>query len=194
MEFHREPLDIGFNIATRSIANRLNRTGWDEVEKFEDAPTTYEEVQAYYKQHGRLCIAQEASKFSIFDCEDTNVHYRAWHDAVHVTKGFKFNVAGEAATCSVQIAMLYRLYGDNPATRRWCRILLADTLGLVLYFQRNGTWPLDEAKRRIVEETMHEWDGMTDALLDCIGLAGPEEREQHRAAIMYVQHHWGNPY
>lgn len=194
MEFHREPLDIGFNIATRSIANRLNRTGWDEVEKFEDAPTTFAEVVAYYEEHGRLCIAQEASAHSIFDCEDTNVHYRAWHDAVHVVNGFQFNVAGEAATCCIQIAMLYRLYGDNPVTRRWCRILLADTLGLVLYFQRTGTWPADEEKRPSVVETMNEWDGMVDALLDRIGLAGNAEADQHAAAISYVREHWGNPY
>lgn len=151
------PLDVELNAAVRTIANKVCPVGWHEVEKFEDAPTTLQAVVDYAKQNGRLCIATEDSEGTIYDCPDTNVHLRAWHDSCHYRYHLAFNTAGEAAATYVMVAQLYRLYGAGERERYWASLLLADILGLVLHFQRTRKFPknkragtLNERKRWVL--------------------------------------------
>lgn len=150
--FPQNPLDRDLNIAVRHIASVVCPAGWNEVEKFEDAPTTLQAVTEYAKREGRLCIATEDSSGTIYDCEDTNVHLRAWHDSLHFRHQLGFHTAGEAAATYVMVAQLCHLYGTGDRSIKWASLILADILGLVLHYQRTRKFPKNKRAGTINEQ------------------------------------------
>lgn len=162
------PVDIGWNVAVRTIANKVCPSGWDEVATFDEAPTTLAQINAYAAAHNRLCIATEDSEGTIFDCADTNVHLRAWHDSVHFRHQIAFTVAGEAAAVYVQAAQVYRVYGHNDRTVRWVSLLLADILGLVINHKQTGRYPKN--KRAGTNNASHGWKYLANKIgEECFG-------------------------
>jgi len=188
--FQQNPVDAGLNVAVKHMARRLHPTGWDQVKRFDEAPTTLDAVLAYYQQHGRVCIAEEDSDGTIYDCADTNHHLRAWHDAVHVIHCFAFNAAGEAAAVYVQIAQLAAVYGINDRTRQWVPLLMADILGLVHYHHRTNGWPMDKRTWTLNEAT--RWTIEAGALLDVLEADDPSNYEA--TAIERARLKWGFPW
>lgn len=179
------PVDPGWNVAVRHIANKVCPSGWDEVATFAEAPTTLETMTAYAKEHGRLCVATEDSDGTIFDCADTNVHLRAWHDSVHFRHQLAFTVAGEAAAVYVQAAQVYRLYGYSEMTVRWVQLLLADILGLVIHHKMTGKYPKN--KRNGCVNAARQWKNVAEQ----IGQACSGEFHERRALYL-AQENWGS--
>lgn len=181
-----KPHDVGLNVAIRTLAQRTLPCGWDQVPTFEEAPTTLDALLAYAAKHGRLCIAEEDSDGTIYDCADTNHHLRAWHDGVHYRHHFAFNGAGEAAAVYVQVAQLGRVYGYNEKTVEWAALLLADILGLVHYHLRTGEWPSKKAIGTINEAP--KWEGEAHRILS--QCTGPD----HEQKAIEMAAKWGCPY
>lgn len=182
------PVDAGWNVAVRHIATKVLPSGWDQVEKFDDAPTTLKGITDYANEHGRLCVAREDSEGTIFDCADTNAHLRAWHDSVHFRHQLAFTVAGEAAAVYVQAAQVYYLYGYSEKTVRWVSYLLADILGLVLHVQKTGKYPKN--KRAGVVKYCRKWVRVAHI----IGKAVSDNLATHeQVALDLAREAWGNP-
>lgn len=179
------PVDIGWNVATRHIAMKTNPSGWDEVATFEAAPTTLLDMTAYANKHGRLCVATEDSDGTIYDCADTNVHLRAWHDSVHFRYQLAFNVAGEAAAVYVQAAQVYRVYGVSEQSKRWVALLLSDILGLVLHHKQTGKYPKN--KRAGTVNGAKRWVHVAEQLTACVGAA------HEGLALDMAKADWGDP-
>lgn len=185
-----QPLDRGLNCAVRTLATITCPNGWDLVPNFTDAPTTLEDVKAYARKHGRLCIAMEDSEGTIYADAETNWHLRAWHDSVHYRHNIAFNAAGEAAATYVQVAQLYRKYrATHPRETlvRWGSLLLADILGLVHYHQRTGLWPKHKAAGTVKNAPL--WETQANLIYDrCAGV------DHERAALSLSMDKWGYPY
>lgn len=163
------PVDPEWNVAVRHIANKVCPNGWDEFPTFAEAPTTLADLTAYAKEHGRLGIATEDSEGTIFDCADTNVHLRAWHDSVHFRHQLAFNVAGEAAAVYVQCAQVFRVYGVNDRSIRFAQWLLADILGLVIHHKQTGKYPKN--KRAGTVNAAPRWKALAIRLATSIDYA-----------------------
>lgn len=179
------PVDQGWNVAVRHMATRTCPSGWDEVATFEAAPTTLQAMTEYAKRAGRLCVATEDSDGTIFDCADTNVHLRAWHDSVHFRHQLAFTVAGEAAAVYVQAAQVYRVFGVSEKTVRWVQLLLADILGLVLHVKKTGKYPANK-RSGTVNEAKH-WSFVARQIgAKCSGL------DHEAAALAMAKAEWGS--
>lgn len=184
------PVDAGWNAAVRHIANKCLPAGWDEVEKFEDAPTTLQAVLDYAAKNGRLCVATEDSEGTIFDCADTNAHLRAWHDSLHYRYKIEFNVAGEAAVTYMQAAQVFYLYGINDKSMRWVELLLADILGLVLFHKKTGKYPKN--KRNGCLNEAKQWKSAAREIADNLPI-GADGSYYETAALSLAAKIWGNP-
>jgi len=183
--FPFNPVDPALNAAVRHIATKVCPVGWDEVEKFEDAPTTLQAVIEYAEREGKLCIATEDSEGTIYDCADTNVHLRAWHDSCHYRHRLAFNVAGEAAATYVMVAQLYHLYGTGERSRYWAALLLSDILGLVIHYQQTRKFPKN--KRAGTLNGYKRWRMIADELATCIGM------HHETLALALSEKTWGKP-
>lgn len=190
MEFHFNPVDVSLNVAIRHLAGVMNPAGWHQKPTFEEVPTTYEGIVAYYEEHGRIVIAEEDSDGTIYDCADTNHHLRAWHDALHIRYKLAFDAAGEAAASYVHIAQITQLYGCGDRTRAWAALLLGDLLALVHYHNRTGLWPSD--KRATCLKWAEEWRDEANALVD--ELSKVHESNRVTIALARAERKWGHPY
>lgn len=187
--YGNEPVDYGFNCAVRTLAKVCCPSGWDQVKTFAEAPTSLQDMLAYAKEHGRLCIAEEDSSGTIYADEGINWCLRAWHDSVHYRHLLAFTAAGEAAAVYVQVAQLGRKYYTQPREQlvRWGSLLLADILGLVHYHQRTGLWPKNKRQGTLNEAP--KWEREAAAILDeCAGLTHETKALAKSAAK------WGYPY
>lgn len=183
------PLDPAWNVAVRHMANRTCPSGWDEVPTFAEAPTTLYDLTLYAQTNGRLCVATEDSDGTIFDCADTNVHLRAWHDSIHFRHQIAFTVAGEAAATYAQVGQLYTVYGYNDKTVRWASLLLSDILGLVIHRKQAGKYPknkragtINGAKRWL--HIAHQIGVLTGDTAD--------GRSREQIALSMAKADWGN--
>lgn len=181
-----KPHNIGLNVAVRTMANRTCPRGWHQVATFEEAPTSLADMLAYAEANGVLCIAEEDSDGTIYDCSDTNHHLRAWHDSIHFRHHFAFNAAGEAAAVYVQIAQLGRVFGAGDEVVEWAALLLADILGLVHYHLRTGMWPKNKRAGTLAEAP--KWvEEARRILRKC---TGPD----HEKLAIQMAAKWGWPY
>ena len=188
--YGNEPHDLGLNMAVRTLASITCPNGWDLVPTFEEAPTTLQDVIAYAKEHGRLCIAMEDSDGTIYADEETNWHLRAWHDSIHFRHKLAFTAAGEAAASYVQVAQLYRKYHKTHSREQlvvWGSLILADILGLVHYHQRTGLWPKN--KRAGTLKNAPGWATQAELIFD--ECQGPDHEEK---ALRLSAGKWGYPY
>lgn len=147
MEHKPNPLDPGFNVAVLHMASRYHPCGFDVSD---DAPDTYEELKAEATERGRITVWSGASDKTVFDDKEVNYAFRAWHDAIHLSRGEDFSFAGEYACYVAHARDLIEVFGDNERTRRWNDILFADIVGQALYREEHGNFPEDQ--RTFVEE------------------------------------------
>lgn len=185
-----QPLDRGLNCAVRTLASITCPNGWDLVPTFEEAPTTLAGIIEHAEKHGRLCIAMEDSDGTIYACEETNRHLRAWHDSIHFRHKIAFNAAGEAAATYVQVAQLYRRYRETHPREtlvRWGSLILADILGLVHYHQRTGLWPKNKRAGTIKNAPL--WETQAQLIWDTC--QGPDHEQ---LALALAAGKWGYPY
>lgn len=188
------PVDTGWNVAVRHLATKTCPRGWDEFPTFAEAPTTLADLTAYAHKHGRLGIATEDSDGTIFDCADTNVHLRAWHDSVHFRYQLAFNVAGEAAAVYVQAAQVYRVYGVNEKSIKWVQLLLADILGLVLHNKMTGKYPKN--KRAGTVNAAARWRSVAESLglaMTVTAARGGDGMAFELTALDMAKADWGSP-
>lgn len=138
-----QPLDMGFNIATMTIARRLMPMGWDSGH---DAPKTFEELHKHFNRTNRIKVYDGACENTIFDCAEHNMAFRAWHDYHHLRLNAPFTLQGELEVMRAQQNDLIRLYGTPGApmnaqperVKRWCDIIEAEVKGQVEFYQEHG--------------------------------------------------------
>lgn len=138
MPEHDMPLDIQFNAAVMTIANRLFPGGWDVGP---DAPDTLESLTAHIAKTGRMKVFDGGSQRTIFGCPEHNWAFRAWHDWHHWKAQLPFTPEGEHKVCNLQIMDLIKVYGACEITERWSHILRAEVDGQIRYHEKHGTFP-----------------------------------------------------
>lgn len=131
-------LNIEFNIATLTIANRLCPRGWDVSDI---APSTLEGISGYIQRVGRPCVWRGGSERTIFGEPDTNYAFRAWHDVRHWQLQAPFTRAGEEAVLAAQIADIRTLYGVHPEFEA---LLTAEVIGQLEHQATYGVFPDDQ--------------------------------------------------
>jgi len=135
------PLDIHFNAAVLTICSRVLPGGYDVSD---EAPETYEELIAHLDAGRRMLVYSGGSERTIYGDPEVNFAFRAWHDWCHWRGRHDFSMKGERAACAMQGEHLVTLYGESPQTRVWRRILQAEIIGQRDYFDRHGTFPVDQ--------------------------------------------------
>lgn len=107
----------------------------------EDAPGTFETLQAEHKARGKITVWDGASDQTIFPDAATNYAFRAWHDAIHLAHGFGFTLEGEYATCCVHVAEALRAgLGFHDVA-----LICAEVYGQAEHMQRTGDFIADQA-------------------------------------------------
>jgi hypothetical protein len=135
-------LDLEFNRAVLDITAHLLPNGFDVSMR---APSTYRELKAHVAATGRLVVYAGASDRTIYGDPAVNHAFRAWHDYCHLLGGYDTSFVGEVAVCRAQERQLLHRYGDSERTFRWKKIVEADIIGQARYFERHGTFPVDQA-------------------------------------------------
>jgi hypothetical protein len=145
-----QPLDTGFNIAVRTIAECL----CPSYRVSDYAPDTYEKLKAHLDLTKCMVVWSGASESTIYACPEANWAFRAWHDWCHYTGRHEFTPGGERAVFEMQKLHLLLLYGDCATTRRWIDILRAEVIGQQEYFYEHGHYPEDQ--RAFVEAELRK--------------------------------------
>ncbi len=139
------PLDIGYNIAVRSIARRLFPTGYDTTDNEGDAPTSLSELNTVIQGGaGRMVVWSGACENTIFDCPETNQDFRAWHDWCHWRGQFPFTLDGEKDAVAMQCDNLQTLYGYHADVSKWQLIVRADIIGTFAHREIAGAYPVNQ--------------------------------------------------
>lgn len=126
----RTALDTGLNRAILAMAPKFIVR--------DHAPETMQELA----QCERLTIWSGGSDQTIYADPAINWAFRAWHDSVHLSYAFPFDLAGETLTCEMQILQLRQRWPSMP--ERWSRIIRAEIVGQALHLQRTGAFPADQ--------------------------------------------------
>lgn len=141
--FVAEPLSRSLNVAILSIAGRLFPTGFDTA--LTGAPDTLEKLNAHIERTGRMLVYSGHSDATIFDCENVNHAFRAWHDWCHWKGQFAFDAQGEKQAFEMQCDHLRKVYGeDHPELSHWVAILDAEINGQVQHSAVHGHFPHDQ--------------------------------------------------
>jgi len=138
------PLDIGFNIAVRSIAARLFPCGYDVTADEAAAPSTLAQLNACIAETGRLTVWTGASDATIYACPETNWAARAWHDWTHWRYQLPFTLAGEGAVAERQCEALALVYPGHESLERWQTIVRLEVVAQATWFTFTGAFPADQ--------------------------------------------------
>jgi len=101
----------------------------------DNAPNTWEDLQADYKKHGIITVFAGACERSIYNNVDVNHAFRAWHDKIHLEHGLSFSYEDELEVARIHCAALPK-YAD---------VLWADVAGQVWYYYKYGKYVKDQA-------------------------------------------------
>ena len=132
-----KPLDVGFNVAVLQIVSRLFPCGFDVSD---NAPDTFEKLQAHYQETGRILVWSGASEQTIFGDPEINYAFRAWHDWRHITESADFSPDGERTVCEKQKADIREIF-DGAQADRFCALLEAEIIGQLAHEKRYGRFP-----------------------------------------------------
>lgn len=179
-----QPTDIQFNAAIQTMARIILPVGYDVAKTYAEAPMTLAQSQCIVALTGRILVTDQDGEHTIFADKEVNADFRAWHDAVHIRHGFQFTLAGEAATCFVQISDLIKKYGRGERTKKWITYILAEVIGMANYFDKQHKFPDD--MRDFTEKTCAQWD---EAAEHFMWLIKDDNSAKSLAYILY-----GNPY
>jgi hypothetical protein len=184
MENTTKPLDVTFNVAVNVMAFTLLPVGWDTVKRYEDAPSNLRQLKAHVAETGRILVPTQDGMNTIFRDDEINGAFRAWHDAVHVVHGFEFTESGEAATCLVQMAQLFKKFGVNATSKKYAQYLMAEVIGMSRHSSKTGRFPED--MYAFTEAAYPAFEATVDHLAY---LLRDEQSAKHVAFMLY-----GNPY
>jgi hypothetical protein len=130
------PLDRGLNVAVLQIASQLFPLGYDVSPH---APDTLKKLKTHLSQPGaRMIVYNGGADNTIFEDNEVNYAFRAWHDWCHWRGNYDFTPEGELKTCKKQVEQLKTLYGDGPTVERWADILWAEVVGQRRYYAIHG--------------------------------------------------------
>ncbi len=122
--------------------------GWDVTPRDDDAINSYDEIKAIYDKTGRVLVSSAHCDNTIYSDPSINVALRAWHDFIHVTKGYKFTREGEAAVCKEQQKQAVHYLSKIGVSIKECvfvskclRIELTEQLE---YYCKMGEWVKDQ--------------------------------------------------
>lgn len=135
------PLDIHLNAAIMHMASVVCPSGFDVSDA---APSTFLELMAFIDTHRRITVYSGGSEKTIYADREVNYCFRAWYAWCHWRGRFDFSLEGEAAVWRMQCDHLRLLFGDTETTRRWQKILYAETVGQCCFHERHGHFPDDQ--------------------------------------------------
>lgn len=112
----------------------------------DDAPSTYPELVAQFKQRGQITVLRAHSENTIYGPPYFNWAVRAWHDWCHLQADADFSLSGERAAIDMQLGHLNELSALLPGqdVEAMKRLLEADLYGQALYVDRHGVFPEDQ--------------------------------------------------
>ncbi len=148
------PLDRSLNVAINHIAGRLYPTGFDVGDP---APSTLTNLRAHVARTGRMLVWSGGSTDTIYDDDETNYAFRAWHDWHHWRHGYAFDLAGETLAYHGQCRDLELLYPGHDRLSAWKRILWCEVVGQAVYLAHHGKFPPNQ--RAFVEGCLRRTQG-----------------------------------
>lgn len=156
-----KPLDLAFNAAVMTMANKTCPTGYDvSTGDMMPAPTNLYELNEYIADNKRILVNGANSERTIFGDPEHNWAFRAWHDWTHWILQAEFTLDGELAVAHRQCQDIARIFGHSERTDRWHRIIMAEVYGQALYKHLTGEFPRDQ----IAFDRTYKHNGMTQAL------------------------------
>ena len=135
------PLSKRLNIAVRQITGHVLPQGFDVSE---DAPNTYDDLQAHFAKTGRVLVWSGASDHTIFGDPEVNHMFRAWHDTKHILFELPFTLEGEIEACRLQCEDIKALYGEGETGKALIKLVEAEVIGQALYHDARGGFPKDQ--------------------------------------------------
>ena len=102
------------------------------------APNTFEELLEY-KDKDILLVYSGGSDKTIWSTPQINFSFRAWHDSIHMRKGYDFSVLGEVLTAREHIMQLKRAGFD-----RFCNLFWIDIVAQRLFYAKYGRYVQDQ--------------------------------------------------
>ena len=109
----------------------------------DDAPSTFEEIRAYRKEHGVYAVWSGGSEQTIWPTPGHNYAFRALHDGIHDRFGHSLTIYGEQATARDTEKYLRRV--APHLTEEDYRAMWFEVVGQVLYEAHHGEFPQDQA-------------------------------------------------
>lgn len=137
-----EPISIQFNVAVKTLAHKFCPLGWVGSA---NAPDTLDKLRLSIRANrGTVVVSNEHCSSTIFDDEEINMAFRAWHDAVHARYGYEFTPTGEFQTFMQQALQIMEEYGYNEVTKKWIDLLDIEINQQVRYEKRHGMFPVNQ--------------------------------------------------
>lgn len=96
---------------------------------------TLEGIKIFYEVNSKYGISNQHCANTIFGNIDTNLMFRAWHDAIHIKHDLPFTLEGEIAVYNIMQAELHNSYYLEKL------LLYADIVGQTLYFNKYNKFP-----------------------------------------------------
>lgn len=91
-----------------------------------------------FRETGKIHVWNGASDNTIFGDATVNTYFRCWHDYIHITSGYGYDLFGETMTMEAQRSML-------PSDWKFERELIySEIVGQALYFQHYGYFLADQ--------------------------------------------------
>jgi hypothetical protein len=172
------PLNWQFNVSVRALAS-LHAPGWIASD---NAPDTYAGAIEAMNTQGRVVVWTGASGGTIFDDQETNWAFRAWHDATHIRHALPFTPEGEAATAYVQAADLVAEYGDDTDVVEMVALLFCEVIGQVAHVTKTGAFPADQMA--FARRNWRKYLGEAARVVGGLGhYTRPEKREARALAL-----------
>lgn len=136
----QNPLDRSYNVFVRHMAQRLFPTGYDVEPEEQKAPTSLEDLHKCIVKDRRMVVWSGACENTIFDCPETNMDFRAWHDWCHWKGSFPFTLDGERQAVEMQCQHI-DMFATGEQRERFKRYVRTDIIGTFSYRDIMGNYP-----------------------------------------------------
>ena len=136
------PVDRQLDAAVIAMAAATTRIGWRACPGA--GATSLKQLQRLTEFDGFITVDAANSDQTIYGAPSTNHAFRAWHDAVRLSLGAEFTLAGETLVAVKQCEQLRARYGCNDQVEYWCCLIMAEIVDQALYRIANGYFPVDQ--------------------------------------------------
>lgn len=134
------------NGASEQVRKYMERAGTPAFDVKDEAPSTDADMVRHYNETGRLCIWAGASEGTVYGEPRHNWMYRAWHDWCHIQSGVCNRRHGPLGCFEPRAERDVTRWQAGPVdSTLFQQIVLADTGGQVIYYEREGDFPVDQA-------------------------------------------------